>query len=250
MLEITAIPALKDNYIWMIRHTDSTQVYVVDPGLSMPVINILQKENLTLAGILLTHHHHDHSGGISELLSYAGNIPVYGSYQSKTQVVNHPLKTNDTFLIANTSFRALEIPGHTLDHTAFYSEGILFSGDTLFSMGCGRVFEGTYQQMHDSLMRLAALPDNTKLYCGHEYTLANLAFAQHVEPDNHALAEKKLALTHACTLPSLLGEEKCLNPFLRCHTDDIAHAISQKVNKPLNNSVEVFQYLREWKNQF
>ena len=169
---ITPVRAFKDNYIWMLH--DTKRAWVVDPGDAVPVIEVLQKQNLKLSGILLTHHHSDHSGGIPDLLNYAGNIPVYASRQTKISSVTHPVKENDEIKTKFGSFKALEIPGHTLDHIAFVGQGLLFCGDTLFSAGCGRVFEGTYVQMFAALSKLNALDADIKIYCGHEYTLANL----------------------------------------------------------------------------
>lgn len=268
-MNILPIPALTDNYIWMIE-TDSQQAWVVDPGESLPVIKTLTRLNLNLAAILLTHHHPDHSGGIAELLKFSGNIPVYGSAQSPIKYINHRLKENDEISCGDICLRVLEIPGHTLDHIAYFNNDILFSGDTLFSVGCGKIFEGTYPQMFESLQKLLNLRDQTLVYCGHEYTRANLQFAEVVDKSNDAIAKKisdvnNILRTTGCTLPSSLGEEKKINPFLRCQTPEIIHAVEQHLishpekraafirdpdNKKLNDPIEVFRLLREWKNNF
>jgi hydroxyacylglutathione hydrolase len=249
MSSIIPLRAFNDNYIWMISENEST--WIVDPGDATPVIDALTQHNLTLSGILLTHHHNDHSGGIIDLLNVYGDIPVYGNQISRIKSVNHPVKHNDVIHIGSLTLSVLEIPGHTLDHTAYYGHSILFSGDTLFSAGCGRVFEGTPQQMYSSLQKLYQLPEETQVYCGHEYTHANLQFAHHVEPDNIFIKNKMANIKNsACTLPSTLYEEKQMNPFLRCDQPSVIHAVSKHVGENLSGPVEVFYYLREWKNSF
>lgn len=254
MITIVPIRALKDNYIWMMTASNKN-AWVVDPGDAAPVIDALEKNGLTLASILITHHHHDHSGGLIDLINYAGNIPVYGSHASPIKHITHHVKDNDKISCASTQFRVIEIPGHTLDHIAYYGDNALFCGDTLFSVGCGRIFEGTPTQMHNSLTKLTNLPDNTKIYCGHEYTAANLKFAHHVDPDNKNILAKMtqahdLLNTTGCTLPSLLAEEKKTNPFLRCHEKTIIDSVEKYVKRKLTNTVETFACLREWKNNF
>jgi hydroxyacylglutathione hydrolase len=254
MLTITPIRALQDNYIWMITN-NTDKAWIVDPGEAQPVIDALKEKNLTLAGILVTHHHGDHSAGIPDLLDYAGNVPVYAGHKSALTTVTHRVKNGDKVDVLSTPFAAIEIPGHTLDHTAYYGDNILFSGDTLFSVGCGRVFEGTPEQMHASLQTLAHLSDETKIYCGHEYTQSNLKFAEHVDADNHDIKKKIAAIEkqlqiNSCTLPSELREEKLVNPFLRCDDPNILRAVELYSGKTLKNPTEVFQYLREWKNNF
>lgn len=247
--------AFKDNYIWMIQDTISNKVWAVDPGDAAPVKNYLSQNNLVLAGILITHHHYDHSGGVADLIQLEKTIPVYASYKSIIPEVTHPLRENDKINCGSYSFTVLEIPGHTLDHIAFYNEKILLSGDTLFSIGCGKVFEGTAEQMYDSLIKLKKLSDETQVYCGHEYTLSNLKFAEYIEPHNQLIKDKiieaksNLAINHT-TLPTLLGEEKWLNPFLRCDDPVMKQIVESYFKKNLTHPVAVFSHLRDWKNKF
>lgn len=252
---VTPLHAFQDNCIWTIQPPSSNQIWVVDPGDAAPVITALHQTNKTLSGILLTHHHADHSGGIAELLQIAKNIPVIASHQSKIRYVTQHVKQNDVIDCNGLSFTILEIPGHTLDHIAFYAPGMVFCGDTLFSAGCGKVFEGTYAQMYASLLKLKILPDATKIFCGHEYTFNNLRFAATVEPNNPFIQQKllwaqTLSEKHQSTLPSLLMDEKNMNPFLRCHENIVQQAVEQYSGKARMDEIAVFQCLREWKNQF
>jgi hydroxyacylglutathione hydrolase len=253
--EIIPLRALKDNYIWMLVNKELKQAWVVDPGDATPVIETFNKLELTLSGILITHHHADHTGGIYDLIQYAGEIPIVGSHISPIKYINHRVKDHDEVICSTFHFKAIEIPGHTLDHTAYYGNGSLFSGDTLFSAGCGRIFEGTPQMMFNSLNKLLQLDGNTKLYCGHEYTLANLHFAQQVEPNNMQIHDKikqvkELTQQGGCSLPSTLTEEKTFNPFFRCTIPEVIEATSKHAGKKLNTPLEVFTCLREWKNKF
>lgn len=250
-MHITSISAFTDNYIWLF--TDNQLAFVVDPGDAKPVIDYMTQHNLKMGGVLLTHHHPDHSGGIAELLKQYGSFPVAGSKNSKIPAVNHHVQENDEVQCGQHTFRVMEIPGHTLDHIAFYNDEILFCGDTLFSAGCGRVFEGTYQQMHHSLGKLAELPSNLRVYCGHEYTLQNLLFAEKVEPENKDIQKKiiqvkKQLLNQKITLPGLLEEEKSINPFLRCHVSGVIQAGERYAGTKLENPDAVFKVIREWKN--
>lgn len=242
-MNIMPIRALKDNYIWAI--VKEKAVVIVDPGEAAPVLAFLNENGFTLVGIFITHHHGDHTHGMAELLKQCGNVPVYGSHQSTIREINHHVKEGDLITCHHFTCRAIEIPGHTLDHTAYYSESdaLVFTGDTLFSAGCGRIFEGDPAMMLASLTKLAALPDNTLVYCGHEYTKANLQFAKVVEPFNQAI-DTKLSTLGDCTLPSQIGAEKTFNPFLRCQESDVIAAVGG------GTEVEVFAKVREWKNKF
>ena len=253
---IFPIKAFKDNYIWAMMDPERKQVFVVDPGEAVPVVRALKQHGCSLAGILLTHHHSDHSGGIEGLMQAAGQIPVIASHKSTIPEVNHPVKEGDHFDCLGIQLSVMEIPGHTLDHTAFYHDNqLVFCGDTLFSAGCGRVFEGTHNMMYDALCKLSSLKDETKIYCGHEYTLANLEFAKAVEPNNSAIQHKitqakKLIDEIGCSLPSMMQDEKEFNPFLRCKEKEVIAASEKYMNKSLHSPVEVFSALRQWKNNF
>lgn len=261
MLLPKPIPAFKDNYIWMLIGQDAKTAMVVDPGDAKPVLEILQQNNLTLTDVLITHHHFDHSGGALELMQTT-KARVHGP-NSSLFPGSHPLKEGDivTFPAMKLTFRVMEIPGHTLDHIALYSEipiqghRILFCGDTLFTGGCGRVFEGTPPQMLNSLQRLKKLEKSTLVYCGHEYTEANLKFASIVEPENEALLEriKQVKLSRQNlepTVPSTLEEELKTNPFLRTEFDSVRVAAEAYANQKLATEVEVFATIRTWKNNF
>lgn len=253
--KIFPIPAFKDNYIWMwINEADKT-AWVVDPGDAAPVIAELEKLKLNLAGILLTHHHHDHSGGITTLKKRWENAFIYASSRSLVTGVTHPVKEGDAIIAPPFRLKVLEIPGHTLDHLAYYNDEVVFCGDTLFSAGCGRVFEGTPPQMYASLQKLANLSGNVSIYCGHEYTEANLNFARLVEPDNAAIIHKQtlvkeLRAQNKPTLPSLLKEELSFNPFLRCTESKVIKTVEQNTNKKLTTPEAVFAELRSWKNRY
>jgi hydroxyacylglutathione hydrolase len=254
-LKIFPIPALKDNYIWaLMNHIDD--VWVVDPGEATPVINFLKQKKATLQGILVTHHHWDHTGGVSALREKF-DIPVYGpSHSPFLEITHHFANESVVELVSDfPRFKMIAIPGHTLDHVAYYTDGSLFCGDTLFAGGCGRVFEGTMSQMYHSLQRLMQLPSLTKVYCAHEYTLANLAFAQQVEPANQAISariERVKKLIHAGlpSLPSSLEEELETNPFLRCERSEVQARVIEMVGQTIVDPIEVFEYLRNWKNGF
>ncbi|MFN7096556.1 MAG: hydroxyacylglutathione hydrolase, partial [Gammaproteobacteria bacterium] len=227
---------------------------VIDPGDAKPVVTFLQQQQLQLNAILITHHHWDHSGGVAELKHHY-DVPVYGKTRETVADITHPVAENDTIKLDNLTLDVIEIPGHTLDHIAYYAPGMLFCGDTLFSAGCGRVFEGTTAQMYASLQKIAALPDDTAIYCGHEYTLNNLLFAQTVEPDNAPLAQKlaqvrQLRHENKSTLPSLLEAEKTFNPFLRCDKSSVIAAAEKYSHTSLNDPIDVFSVIRNWKNNF
>ncbi len=257
MLKVTPIAAFNDNYIWVIQNPGSALVAVVDPGDAQAVQAYLNEKKLVLAAILVTHHHPDHTGGIKQLVEQHA-IPVYGPANSPCQDITHPLHDGDHCLILNTAFDIKHVPGHTLDHISYYNpteQGSLFCGDTLFLAGCGRLFEGTPTQMLHAMKYFAQLPDDTKVYCTHEYSLANLAFATAVEPDNQSIVD----LTEACqrtrlankpTLPSSIGQEKLINPFMRTHHTSLVSAAEHRAGRALSSEDEVFAQIRLWKDEF
>jgi len=251
---VVPLPAFSDNYIWTIR--DETCAAVVDPGDAAPVLAYLEREKLELAAILNTHHHADHVGGNAALLE-RWKVPVYGPRDERIPEVTDRLDDGAHLTLPHfgIEFEVFEIPGHTRSHIAFYGGGMLFCGDTLFAAGCGRLFEGTPEQMHRSLSRLAALPDDTKVYCGHEYTLSNVKFARAVEPQNPALADlerrtQQQRSEERPTLPSTIGQEKITNPFIRVREPAVIQSASHYAGRPLNDPVAVLATVREWKNAF
>jgi hydroxyacylglutathione hydrolase len=251
--EVVPIKAFKDNYVWTLRN--AKHAAVVDPGEAQPVFDYLAREKLELAAILATHHHPDHVGGIAEILRLH-KVPVYGPRNEPIATLTHPVSEGDTVTLPELgiSFSVLDIPGHTRAHIAYYGAGSLFCGDTLFACGCGRVFEGTAPQMYASLQKLRALPDDTKVYCGHEYTLANIGFAKSVEPQNSALAaredrDRKLRAAGKPTVPSTMREEKATNPFLRCTEPAVVESVNKYLGTRVSDPVRVFAAIREWKNR-
>lgn len=251
MLEITFIPAFKDNYIWLLHN--GTEAVVIDPGEASPVSWRLKAENLELKAILVTHHHADHQGGIASLLEEF-DIPVYGPANESITGCNRPLSGGNSIEVLGQAFDVLSVPGHTRGHIAYYMPGVVFSGDTLFAGGCGRLFEGTPADMFASLSKFAALPDDTLVYCAHEYTEANLRFAMEVEPKNKDTAKRAALaafqrLRGKPTVPSTIGEEKLTNPYLRC--DQAAVIACARLHDPeANDPVSVFAAIRNWKNNY
>jgi hydroxyacylglutathione hydrolase len=252
MLEIVPVGAFKDNYVWTLR--DGRHAAVVDPGDARPVLEYLSREKLELSAILATHHHADHVGGIAELRRHR-DVPVYGPRGEPIPTLTHPVSGGDTVTLPafGVTFSVIDIPGHTRAHIAYYGAGSLFCGDTLFACGCGRLFEGTAEQMYASLEKLRALPDDTKVYCGHEYTLANIGFARQVEPANEALAKREqqarvLRDAGKPTLPSTLGEEKATNPFLRSRESAVVESANKYLGARVSDPVRVFAAIRDWKN--
>lgn len=256
MLTIEPIPAYNDNYIWLISDRGN-RAFVVDPGDATPVLDVLRARKLELAGILITHHHFDHVGGLQALREFAAPT-VYGPDNPAIEGIDQIVGAGDSVDVLGYSFSVLQVPGHTLDHIAYFHSGeppLLFCGDTLFAGGCGRVFEGTAQMMHDSLQSLAALPGATRVYCAHEYTLANLAFARAVEPANAALLERisEAETTRASgepTIPSTLDLEIATNPFLRCATPELVDALRQQDRLEGESPAAVFATVRGWKDNF
>ena len=253
-IQIVPLRAFKDNYVWTLR--DARYAAVVDPGEAKPVLDYLAAENLQLTAILATHHHHDHVGGVAELLQ-KHTVPVYGPRGEPITTLTHAVGGGDKVSLEQlgVSFEVLDIPGHTRAHVAYYGANMLFCGDTLFACGCGRAFEGTPQQLYASLQKLVALPDDTLVYCGHEYTLANIGFAKVVEPDNAALLEReasdaRLRRADRPTLPSTIGREKATNPFLRVTRPAVIASANKYLGKRVSDPAGVFAALREWKNEF
>ena len=254
-INVTPIKAYTDNYIWCIQNT--RLCCVVDPGDASPVLAHCQSHQLTLTHILITHHHWDHTNGIDDLLVAFPDAQVIGPHNPKITQITHRVKHDQVITIewAQLALHVLEVPGHTLDHIAYMSSLGVFCGDTLFSAGCGRLFEGTATQMHQSLSKLATLPPATKVYCTHEYTQSNLNFALAVDTNNQQLNEYQTRV-HAKrnqgepSLPSTIGQELAINPFLRCQQPSVIKAVTDYCNKPLTSPEQVFAELRHWKDQY
>jgi hydroxyacylglutathione hydrolase len=253
-LEVVPLRAFRDNYVWTLRK--GRHAAVVDPGEARPVLEYLTAEGIELTAILATHHHQDHVGGIAEILQ-TRRVPVYGPRGEPIATLTRAVGGGDRVPLEQlgVSFEVLEIPGHTRAHVAYYGANMLFCGDTLFACGCGKAFEGTPQQLYASLERLMALPDETLVYCGHEYTLSNIGFAKAVEPDNSALLEREasdaqLRRDNRPTLPSTIAREKATNPFVRVTRPAVVASANKYLGKRVSDPASVFAALRQWKNEF
>ncbi len=254
MLAIHAVPAFNDNYLWVAANGQSAAV--VDPGDAAPIERFLAANGLALTAILATHHHGDHVGGL-QALKARWKCPTFGPAGENIAGLDTRLAEGDHVEVPGLGahFEILDVPGHTAGHIAYVGEGVVFCGDTLFACGCGRLFEGTPAQMAASLAKIAALAGETRAYCAHEYTLANIRFAQAVEPGNAALEQRRARDAARRdrgepTVPSTIAEERATNPFLRCAEPEVVASAERRAGQRLAGPVEVFAILREWKNQF
>ena len=254
MMQVHAVPAFRDNYLWVIA--EGAHAAVVDPGDAAPIEDFLASRGLELTAILATHHHGDHIGGVPALAGHWG-CPVFGPAHDGVDGLDRKLVEGDQLRVPGLAaeFSVLDVPGHTAGHIAYVNPEAVFCGDTLFACGCGRLFEGTPAQMTGSLAKLAALPGATRVYCAHEYTLANIRFAQAVEPGNAELARRaeRDAAKRARgepTVPSTIAEELETNPFLRCGEPEVVASAERHAGRRLGSEVEVFAQIREWKNRF
>lgn len=259
MIQIDALPAFTDNYLWLLQDATQQRCAIVDPGDAGPVLAWLQANpQWQLSDIMITHHHPDHIAGIAQLKTATG-ARVVGPALETIPGRDLALHDGDTVEVLGLRWQVMHVPGHTLGHIAYYHDAspqpLLLCGDTLFAAGCGRLFEGTAEQMHNSLNRFTALPDNTLVFCTHEYTLSNLRFAQAVEPENRAIAERLLAVTllrekQQISLPSNIALEKATNPFLRTNEPAVQAAANQQSGQNCTHSNETFAALRAWKDRF
>lgn len=264
MLTISAIPAFNDNYIWCLSNSEDRKALIVDPGQAEPAIRFLADNELELDTILVTHHHPDHVGGVKALSETVSGCRIVGPAGSPFKGATNEVHPGDEVVWKNLTFNVLAVPGHTLDHIAYFTESrvndrpVLFCGDTLFVCGCGRLFEGTPEQMKQSLETLRKLPDETAVYCAHEYTLANLRFARHWLPDDEALREFEVQCQQKRadgepTVPSILGDEKRMNPFLRWDDPavaEVARKQARKAGRPVETDTDVFAITRHGKDTF
>ncbi|MGB4074899.1 hydroxyacylglutathione hydrolase [Pseudomonas sp.] len=257
MIKIDALPAFSDNYIWLLQDPEQRRCAVVDPGDAAPVEAWLTANpGWQLSDILITHHHFDHVGGIEQLKASSG-ARVLGPANEKIPRRDLALGESDRVTVLGHDFQVIEVPGHTLGHIAYHQadQHWLFCGDTLFAGGCGRLFEGTPQQMHASLSRLAALPEQTQVYCTHEYTLSNLRFATTVEPLNTQIAQRLEQVSQwraagQISLPSSIGLERATNPFLRSAQAAVSTTLAARDGIKERSNIEAFAALRAWKDSF
>lgn len=255
MLEILPLNAFDDNYIWCI--TSGNRVVVVDPGDADPVLDFIRQHQLVLEAIIVTHHHHDHINGIPRLTEHFPSVPVYGPHSDRIKAITHPLNHGDniSLLCDALALQVLHVPGHTREHIAYHNDNYLFCGDTLFSAGCGRMFEGTPQQFWHSLRTLRSLGDHLEVYCTHEYTEANIKFAHHLEPNNPVLSEfmhwvSGIRRGQGCTLPTTIKKEKAVNPFLRCDVPEFVANIKHALDVNSDNATDVFAAVRAAKDNY
>jgi hydroxyacylglutathione hydrolase len=253
-MNIIQIPTFTDNYVWIMHELNNDFAVVVDPGESKPIIDALNINNLQLSDILLTHHHHDHIGGVKKLKEIYPAANIYGPEDIRIPTTID-VKDNQTIWLdsINEEFRVIDVRGHTNSHIAYYFKNKLFCGDTLFSCGCGRLFEGTYEDMYKALIKIKNLPKETMVYCAHEYTLDNIGFAKIVDPKNLDLLEREKEVKYLLkngffTIPSTLENELKVNPFLRFDVKDIKNSVQNHFSKKISSDAEVFKYTREWKD--
>jgi hydroxyacylglutathione hydrolase len=255
MIQVISIPAFTDNYIWLITNEERKYAALVDPGEAQPVLDELQRRDMQPVAILITHFHHDHVNGIEKLLEVYPDLPVYGPASEYIPGMTRAMGEGQSVDLEalGLRFEVLDTPGHTAGHIVYYGEGSLFCGDTLFGNGCGRVFDGTLDDLHASLQRIARLPTETSVYCAHEYTVDNIGFAKWVEPDNAALNVRlqecrELLDSGRGTVPFELGLEFDTNPFLRTHIPEVIAKAEEIAGRETHTSTEVFAVLRIWKD--
>ncbi|EKT53503.1 hydroxyacylglutathione hydrolase [Providencia sneebia] len=251
-MELIRVPALNDNYIWILSDKHQ-QCIIVDPSESEPVLEIIEQKRLKPKAILLTHHHNDHTGGVNAILKSFPNLPVFGPKETLTKGATQLVNEGDSVKIGDFDFQVIGLPGHTLGHIGFYQAPYLFCGDTLFSAGCGRIFEGTPEQMYQSIQKISALPDDTLICCAHEYTQSNLKFAHHIWPENAAISQYQEEVTtkrdkNIPTIPSTLKIERKINLFLQCDNPILQKKL--KINQVNPSLRAVFTLLRQLKDQY
>jgi len=255
MLKIHPVPAFSDNYIWVIH--DQSHALVVDPGESQGVLDYLRQQQLELQAILITHHHYDHINGVEAILDSYPKATVFAPADERIPFAYQTMQENSHigFAQPGIEFKVLETPGHTRTHIVYHNDAMLFCGDTLFSMGCGRLFEGTPEQMHHSLNKIKQLSEHLKVYCTHEYTLDNIRFAEAADPNNPSIQDYKqmvvqLRQDNMPSLPSTIAQEMALNPFLRTAEPDIQKHLSDALQTPVDDAVSAFAAMRSWKDRF